>query len=57
MNRIEVGILANSKNKESGNFVVQFPLKTQKYQEGILNKRFEIGRMMYNALLNITQKR
>lgn len=26
------------------NFIVQFPLKTEKYQEDILNKRFEIGR-------------
>ena len=25
------------------NFVVEFPLKTEKYQEDILNKRFEIG--------------
>ena len=24
-------------------FIVQFPLKTEKYQEDILNKRFEIG--------------
>ena len=26
------------------NFIVEFPLKTEKYQEDILNKRFEIGR-------------
>ena len=39
------------------NFVVQFPLKTEKYQEDILNKRFEIGRKIYNSLVNITQKR
>lgn len=39
------------------NFVVQFPLKTEKYQEDILNKRFEIGRQIYNSLVNITQKR
>ena len=38
-------------------FVVQFPLKTEKYQEGILDKRFEIGRQIYNSLVNITQKR
>ena len=38
-------------------FVVQFPLKTEKYQEDILDKRFEIGRQIYNALVNITQKR
>lgn len=39
------------------NFIVQFPLKTEKYQEDILNKRFEIGRKIYNSLVNITQKR
>ena len=32
------------------NFVVEFPLKTEKYQEDILNKRFEIGRKIYNSL-------
>ena len=39
------------------NFVVQFPLRTEKYQEDILNKRFEIGRKIYNSLVNVTQKR
>lgn len=39
------------------NFIVQFPLITEKYQEDILNKRFEIGRQMYNSLLNVTQKK
>ena len=39
------------------NFIVEFPLKTEKYQEDILNKRFEIGRQMYNSLVNLTQKR
>ena len=39
------------------NFVVQFPLKTEKYQEDILDKRFEIGRNIYNMLVNVTQKR
>lgn len=38
-------------------FIVQFPLKTEKYQEDILDKRFEIGRQIYNSLVNITQKR
>ena len=38
-------------------FIVEFPLKTEKYQEDILNKRFEIGRQFYNSLVNITQKR
>ena len=39
------------------NFTVQFLLKTEKYQEDILDKRFEIGWQIYNALVNITQKR
>nr|DAJ48171.1 MAG TPA: endonuclease [Caudoviricetes sp.] len=39
------------------NFTVQFPLKTERYQEDILNKRFEIGRQIYNSLVNVTQKR
>ena len=38
-------------------FIVQFPLKTDKYQEDILNKRFEIGRKIYNSLVNISLKR
>ena len=39
------------------NFVVQFPLKIEKYQEDILNKRFEIGRKIYNSLVTVSQKR
>ena len=39
------------------NFIIQFPLKIEKYQEDILNKRFEISRKIYNSLVNITQKR
>jgi len=36
---------------------VQFPLITEKYQEDILNKRFEIGRKLYNSLISVSQKR
>lgn len=39
------------------NFTVEFPLKVERYQEDILNKRFEIGRKIYNSLVNVTQKR
>lgn len=39
------------------NFIVQFPLRTELYQEDILNKRFEIGRKIYNSLVTVTQKR
>ena len=45
----EVSILAN--------FIIEFPLRTEKYQEDILDKRFEVGRRMYNSLVSITQKR
>ena len=39
------------------NFIVEFLLKTEKYQEDILDKRFEIGRQIYNSLIHVTQKR
>ena len=39
------------------NFVIEFPLRTEIYQEDILNKRFEIGRNIYNALIKVTHKR
>lgn len=39
------------------NFIVQFPLKTEKYQEDILDKRFEIGGKIYNSLVKVTQRR
>lgn len=39
------------------NFCITFPLITEKYQEDILNKRFEIGRKIYNSLVAVTQKR
>lgn len=39
------------------NFCITFPLITEKYQEDILNKRFEIGRKIYNSLVTVTQKR
>lgn len=41
----EVNIMAN--------FVVEFPLKIKKYQEDILNKRFEISRNIYNLSLSL----
>jgi hypothetical protein len=34
-----------------------FHSKQKKYQEDILDKRFEIGGQIYNSLVNITQKR
>ena len=38
-------------------YCVTFPLITEKYQENILNKRFEIGRQLYNAVLSKAYKR
>lgn len=42
---------------DGSRFVVEFPLKTEIYQEHILEKRFEIGRHIYNSLLTVTWKR
>ena len=49
--------MSNRKVNIMANFVVQFPLRTEKYQEDILNKRFEIGRKIYNSLATVSQKR
>lgn len=39
------------------NYILTLKLNTEKYQEDILNKRFEIGRKIYNACLNELYKR
>ena len=39
------------------NFIIQFSLRTEKFQEDIIDRRFEIGRKIYNSLANVTQKR
>ena len=39
------------------NFVLELKLKTEKYQEDILEKRLEIGRQIYNGCLNELYKR
>lgn len=38
-------------------FSLEFKLKTQKFQEDILDKRFKIGCQIYNSLVNVVQKR
>lgn len=38
-------------------YCVTFPLITEKYQETILNKRFEISRQLYNAVVSKAYKR
>lgn len=40
-----------------GRFCITFPLVTEKYQEDILHKRFEIGRKLYNSVLSKVYKR
>lgn len=37
-------------------FIVEFPLKTEIWQEHILEQRFETGRKIYNALLGVMLK-
>ena len=50
-------MIRESERNGMSNFIVEFPLKTEKFQEDILDKRFEIGRKIYNSLVTITQKR
>lgn len=38
-------------------FTVQFPLIVEKWQSDVLNKRFEIGRKIYNSLVEISLNR
>ena len=38
-------------------FVLNFKLNTELFEENILDKRFEIGRKIYNAVLGNTLKR
>lgn len=38
-------------------YVLNLKLQTELFQEDILNKRFEIGRQLYNAVLNVSLKR
>lgn len=42
---------------EKDRFVLNLKLETEKWQEDILSKRFEIGRKIYNALLGIATNR
>ncbi|HGD0580543.1 TPA: RNA-guided endonuclease TnpB family protein [Clostridium perfringens] len=38
-------------------YILTLRLKTEKYQEDIINKRFEIGRTIYNSVLGVALKR
>lgn len=43
--------------EEKPYFTVQFYLKTQPFQEDIIDKRFEIGRKIYNGMNHVMQNR
>lgn len=38
-------------------FVIEYPLKTEKYQEDIIEKRLEIARKIYNTVAHVTWNR
>ena len=38
-------------------YVLNLKLHTESFQEDILEKRFEIGRHLYNSILNVSLKR
>ena len=44
-------------NNRENNYIVELPLKVESYQADIIDTRLEIGRKIYNALLNIVIKR
>ena len=45
------------KRKNTSHYIVELQLKTELFQEDIINTRMEIGRSMYNALLTIALHR
>lgn len=45
-----------NKSSDNGTFIVEFPLSTQIWQEHKLERRFEIGRHIYNSLLGVMFK-
>lgn len=45
------------KKEKKDRFILEFGLKTEKWQEDIIDKRLEAGRQMYNALLSTSLKR
>lgn len=46
-----------NKKSEKPSFVLNLDLKTEMFQEFVLDKRFEIGRKIYNSLLGIGNNR
>jgi hypothetical protein len=43
--------------KGTPTYVLNLKLETELFQDDILDKRFEIGRKLYNSVLNVAQKR
>ena len=50
---MEVNILKDKKQR----YILTLKLETELYEEDILNKRFEIGRQIYNSVLGKSLKR
>ena len=42
---------------EKGRYILTLPLKTEVYQEHILEKRFRLGEQLYNNFLNFEKKK
>jgi hypothetical protein len=42
--------------KGTPTYVLNLKLETEPFQDDILDKRFEIGRKLYNSVLNVAQK-
>lgn len=42
---------------EKGRYILTLPLKTEVYQEHILEKRFRLGEHLYNNFLNFEKKK
>lgn len=45
------------KRNTEPSYIMQFALETEKYEEDEIDKRYECGRMIYNALLTVTKRR
>lgn len=47
--------MSNAENT-SGRYILTLSLKTELYQEHILEKRFRLGEQLYNKFLNFEKK-
>ena len=48
--------MSNAENT-SGRYILTLPLKTELYQEHVLEKRFRLGEQLYNKFLNFEKKK